>query len=167
MKKSLAVLLPVLVLALTAACSGPAAEEFTTRDAGTIRQQSDAFVSAYNEKQVAKILDLYAENSVFMPPNQPIIRGKEPLKNFYDDLLLKQGASNLKLNVDEVSGHGPIAYQSGTYEMDLKPTSGPTGRDRGKYLFVLRKMAGATGAWKYEYTMWNSDLPPSTNATAK
>jgi ketosteroid isomerase-like protein len=114
MKKSLAVLLPVLLLALAEACSGPAPQEFTTRDAGTIRQQSDALASACNEKQVAKILDLYAENSVFMPPNEPMIRGKQALKDFYDDLLLKQGASNLKLNVDEVFGHGPIAYQSGT-----------------------------------------------------
>jgi ketosteroid isomerase-like protein len=96
-----------------------------------------------------------------MPPNQPIIRGKEALKNFYDDMLNKQGAANLKLNVDEVSGHGPIAYQSGTYEMDLKPASGPSARDRGKYLFVLRKMGGVNGSWKYEYTMWNSDLPPA------
>jgi ketosteroid isomerase-like protein len=159
MRKSVAGVLPVLLFA--AACSGPAAEEFTTRDAGSIRQQSDALVAAFDEKQTQKILDMYAENSVFMPPNQPIIRGKEALKNFYDDMLNKQGAANLKLNVDEVSGHGPIAYQSGTYEMDLKPASGPSARDRGKYLFVLRKMGGVNGSWKYEYTMWNSDLPPA------
>jgi ketosteroid isomerase-like protein len=159
MRKSLAGLFPVLLFA--AACSGPAPEEFTTKDAGSIRQQGDEFTAAFNEKQTPKILAMYAENSVFMPPNQPIIRGTEALKNFYDDMLNKQGAANLKLNVDEVSGHGPIAYQSGTYEMELKPAAGAPSRDRGKYLFVLRKMGGANGAWKYEYTMWNSDLPPT------
>ena len=157
--KMCAGLLPALVFA--AACSGPAPEEFTTKDAGSIRQQSDAFVAAFNEKQTPKILEMYAENSVFMPPNQPIIRGREALKNFYDDMLNKQGAANLRLNVDEVSGHGPIAFQSGTYEMDLKPGSAAASRDRGKYLFVLRKMGGTNGSWKYEYTMWNSDLPPA------
>jgi ketosteroid isomerase-like protein len=157
--KMCAGLLPALVFA--AACSGPAPEEFTTKDAGAIRQQNDAFVTAFNEKQTPKVLDMYAENSVFMPPNQPIIRGREALKNFYDDMLNKQGAANLRLNVDEVSGHGPIAYQSGTYEMDLKPGSAAASRDRGKYLFVLRKMGGTNGSWRYEYTMWNSDLPPA------
>ena len=103
------------------------------------------------------IIDLYAENSVFMPPNEPIIRGKEALKNFYDDLF-KRGATNLKMDITEVSGHGPLAYQSGTYEMELKPETGTPGRDRGKYLFVLRKMQIG---WKLEYTMWNSDLPPT------
>jgi ketosteroid isomerase-like protein len=153
MRKPLGGLVSVLLLAT--ACSGPAPQEFTTRDAGTIRQRNNAFVQAFNTKGTPTILDLYAENSVFMPPNQPIIRGKGALKNFYDELL-KEGATNLKLNVDQVSGHGPIAYQSGTYEMELKPASGAGSRDRGKYLFVLRKM-GET--WRYEYTMWNSDLP--------
>jgi ketosteroid isomerase-like protein len=155
MKVLRAVLVPVVLLA--AACSGPAAQEFTTTDAGAIRQQSDGLAAAFNATDTGKILALYAENSVFMPPNQPIIRGKDALKNFYDDLFQKQGATNLRLDIAEVSGYGPLAYQSGTYEMDLKPPSGPPGRDRGKYLFVLRKMANA---WKYEYTMWNSDLPP-------
>jgi ketosteroid isomerase-like protein len=153
MNKSFAGLVSVLLFA--AACSGRAPEEFTTKDAGAIRQQNDAFVAAFNTKDVPKILGLYAENSVFMPPNEPIIRGKDALKNFFTDIF-KRGATNLRLDIAEVSGHGPLAYQSGTYEMDYKPATGTTNRDRGKYLFVLRKMG--TG-WKYEYTMWNSDLP--------
>ena len=155
MKKLLAGL--VTTLAFTAACSGPVPEEFTTKDAGTIRQQHDAYLKAFNAKEVQPIIDLYAENSVFMPPNEPIIRGKEALKNFYNDLF-KRGATNLKMDITEVSGHGPLAYQSGNYEMELKPETGTPGRDRGKYLFILRKMQIG---WKLEYTMWNSDLPPA------
>ncbi len=155
MNKSFAGLVSALLFA--AACSGPAPAEFTTKDAGAIRQQDDTFVAAFNTKDVPKILELYAENSVFMPPNEPIIRGKDALKNFFTDLF-KRGATNLRLDIAEVSGHGPLAYQSGTYEVEYKPATGMASRDRGKYLFVLRKMG--TG-WKYEYTMWNSDLPPT------
>jgi ketosteroid isomerase-like protein len=154
MKTSRAALITALLL--TAACSGPAPAEFTTKDAGTIRQQHDAFVTAFNGKDVPTIVALYAENSVFMPPNEPIIRGKDALTHFYERLFNTSGASDLKMDITEVSGHGPIAYQSGTYEMNLKPASGPAGRDRGKYLFVLRKLQIG---WKFEYTMWNSDLP--------
>ena len=147
----------IMSFVLAAACSGPVPEEFTTKDAGTIRQQHDAFLAAFNAKEIDKILNLYAENSVFMPPNEPIIRGKDALKHFYEELF-KRGATNLRMDITEVSGHGPLAYQSGTYEMDLKPETGLPGRDRGKYLFVLRKMQIG---WKLEYTMWNSDLPPA------
>jgi uncharacterized protein (TIGR02246 family) len=158
MKRSLAGML--VIAALSVACSGPAPVEFTTKDAGEIRQQHEAFVTAFNAKDVAKILDLYAENSVFMPPNQPVIRGKDALKQFYDALLTREGASDLRMDISEVSGHGPLAYQSGTYEMALKPAKGTAGRDRGKYLFVVRKMGNG---WKLHYTMWNSDLAPGDN----
>ena len=135
------------VVCLAAACGGTkSGEEFTMKDQTVIRGRSDAFVKAFNAKDIAEILGIYAENSVFMPPNEPIIRGKDALKTFYDDLL-KSGASDLKLNVGEVSGHGPLAYQSGTYEMEVKRASGTT-RDRGKYLFVVRKY---NDVWRYEY----------------
>ena len=148
-------LLAVTCLAAAGCGGAQAGEEFGMKDQQQIRERTDAFVKAFNEKNVADILTIYAENSTFMPPNQPIIRGKDALKSFYDDLL-KSGASNLKLNVGEVSGHGPLAYQSGTYEMDVKPASGAMTHDRGKYIFVLRRMADT---WRYEYTVWNSDLP--------
>jgi ketosteroid isomerase-like protein len=145
----------VALVSLAAGCSGAKpGEDFTMKDQASIRERSDAFVKAFNAKEVDGVLGLYAENSVFMPPNEPIIRGREALKTFYDDLI-KSGATDLRLNVGEVSGHGPLAYQSGTYEMEVKRAGRGT-RDRGKYLFVLRKM-GET--WRYEYTMWNSDLP--------
>jgi uncharacterized protein (TIGR02246 family) len=158
MKKSVAAVITALLF--SAACSGPAPVEFTTKDAGEIRQQQEAFVAAFNAKDVAKILDLYAENSVFMPPNEPVIRGKDALKQFYEKLFTREGASDLKLDIAEISGHGPLAYQSGTFEMALKPATGTAGRDRGKYLFVIRKMGAG---WRFHYTMWNSDLAPGDN----
>ena len=152
-------LLAVVSLAAAGCSTAQSGEEFGMKDQQQIRERTDAFVKAFNEKNVAEVLTLYAENSTFMPPNQPIIRGKDALKSFYDDLL-KSGAGNLKLNVAEVSGFGPLAYQSGTYEMDLKPATGAPGRDRGKYLFVLRKF---NDTWRYEYSVWNSDLPVAAN----
>ena len=149
MRKSVLMLLTVVCLA--AACSGakPGAE-FTMKDQTVIRERNDAFVKAFNAKDVDQILAIYAENSTFMPPNEPIIRGKDALRTFYTDLI-KAGATDLRLNVGEVSGNGPLAYQTGTYELNRGAV-----RDRGKYLFVLRKIADT---WRYEYTMWNSDLP--------
>ena len=152
-------LLPVVCLTVTACSGAKPGEEFGMKDQAAIRQRSEAFVKAFNDKAVDQLLTIYAENSVFMPPNQPVIRGKDALKTFYDDLF-KGGASNLKLDLAEVSGHGPLAYASGSYEMDLKPASGSSSRDRGKFLFVLRRMGDT---WRYEYTVWNSDLPPSGN----
>ena len=155
MRKSLLLL---SVVCFAAACSATKpGEEFGMKDQTAIRERTDAFVKAFNAKDVEQLLAVYTENSQFMPPNQPIIRGREALKTFYDELF-KSGATNLRMEVSEVSGHGPLAYQSGTYEMDVKPASGQPTRDRGKYLFIARRM---NNVWRYEYTVWNSDLPPA------
>jgi ketosteroid isomerase-like protein len=155
MRKSVLVLAGVACLAWACGTANPA-EEFGMKDQTALRERTEAFVKAFNARDVPQVLSIYAENSNFMPPNQPIIRGRDALKTFYDELL-NGGATNLKLDVAEVSGHGPLAYQSGTYEMDVKPAKGPSQHDRGKYLFIARKL---NNVWRYEYTVWNSDLPP-------
>ncbi len=155
-----AALCAVVALAMAAAaCGGPTQQEFTKKDAQSIRERNQAFVQAFNAGQVPQVVDLFADNSVFMPPNQPQVRGKAAVENFYNQLL-KQ-ASDLRLTATEVGGAGPIAYQSGTYEMALKGQA--MDHDRGKFLFVMRNLGGT---WRYEYTMWNSDLPPHTSSAA-
>ena len=156
MRKSVLFLLGVVCLASACSNASPG-EEFGMKDQAALREKTAAFVKAFNAKDVPQVLDVYTENSVFMPPNEPVIRGKDALKIFYDDLI-KRGASNLKIDVAEVSGHGPLAYQSGKFEMDQKAGGGAADHDRGKYLFIARKL---NGQWRYEYMVWNSDLPPA------
>jgi ketosteroid isomerase-like protein len=150
-----AVRIAAAVLALgAAACGNTPGQQFTAKDQASIRSNNDALVQAINAKDVGKIVGFYAENSTFMPPNRPIIRGKDSLKSYYQDFV--KDTSAVHLTVDEVSGSGPLAYQTGTYEMDTKNGKGQPYHDRGKYLFILRSLGGN---WRYEYSMWNSDLP--------
>src|SRR4051812_40750694 len=114
MRKTLMMLVGVVCMAASACGGSKPGEDFGMKDQANIRERGEAFVKAFNDKDVAQVLGLYAENATFMPPNQPVIRGRDALKVFYDDMF-KSGASGLKLNVSEVSGHGPLAYQSGTY----------------------------------------------------
>lgn len=138
------------------ACGGPAQDEFTKQDVASIRQEMTQYVEAFNGKKVDQILDLYTDNSMVMPPNAPVLRGKASLKSFYDDLVNDEGATALQMDLDDVAGHGPIAYQTGRYEMRFAAGEGTPRRDRGKFLMVLRELGGK---WRYEYTMWSSDLP--------
>jgi len=141
----------LLALALAAgACAGQGEEEFTRTDQDAIRKVTTDLAEAFNARDIDRILSLYADNSVFMPPNAPLLRGREPLKSFYSEFFTR-GATDLKLEPEDVAGQGPIGYQSGSYSMMVGP-----GRDRGKYLFIFRNLAGN---WRFEYTSWSSDLP--------
>jgi ketosteroid isomerase-like protein len=159
MKRPSATFVMFAIGLLASACGSSRQNEFTTQEAGAIREKNEAFVAAFNNKQIPQIIDMYAENATFMPPNRPVLRGRNAIRNFYDELLNQMGGTNLKLEVSEVVGHGPLAYQAGSYEIEYKPATGtaPRDRDRGKYLFVLRNL---NGPWRYEYTVWNSDLLP-------
>jgi ketosteroid isomerase-like protein len=142
-----------LTVAVSACATGAREQGFTRADQDAIRKNAVDLAAAFNEKQVDKVLDFYAENSVFMPPNAPLLRGRDPLKSFYSTMI-ERGATDLRLEPEEISGHGPIAYESGTYSIVYEKTGA---RDRGKYLLVLRNMAGT---WRTEKTIWSSDLPP-------
>jgi ketosteroid isomerase-like protein len=144
-------------LALTlgvGACGGPSEPAFGKADSDAIRKSTADLAAGINGKNVDQILTLYADNSVFMPPNAPLLRGREPLKSFYTDLVAK--VTDIQLESAEIAGHGPIAYEAGSYTMNIG-----TSRDRGKFLFVLRNLGGI---WRMEYTSWSSDLPkPAAN----
>lgn len=143
------------LLALTVcvgACSGPKEDAFTREDTDAIRKVAADLVDGFNAKDVDKILALYADNSVFMPPNGPLLRGREPLKSFYTNQVAS--STDLKMTPEDVAGSGPLGYMSGAYTLNVGER-----RDRGKYLFVLRKVVGR---WRVEYTSWNSDLPPAS-----
>jgi ketosteroid isomerase-like protein len=147
-----ATLVAISVCIGASACGGKKEAEFGIPDQQAIRETTSALQSSFNAKDVDKILSLYTENSVFMPPNKPLLRGRGPLKGFYEGLL-NGGSKDLKLTTGDVAGHGPLGYESGSYTM----TNGEV-PDRGKYLFIFRNM---NGQWKIEYTSWSSDLPPS------
>jgi ketosteroid isomerase-like protein len=147
--------LTIAGLALSAGlsgCSGPTEPQFGIPDQQALRQATTELEAAFNAGEVEKILPLYADNSVFMPPNKPLLRGRAPLRSYYD-AMLNAGSTDLKLTPGDLAGHGPLAYESGAYSM----MNGSI-RDRGKFLFVFRNLGGN---WKIEYASWSSDLPPA------
>lgn len=146
-----AVTIAALVLTLgVGACAGPKQQEFTLADAEAIKKSTTDFTAAFNNKEVDKVVDFYVDNSVLMPPNKPLLRGRDALKSYYGAEVARGG--QLTMDAQEVEGHGPLAYVSGTYSVSYSDGA----RDRGKYLRVLRLM---NGTWRLEKTIWSSDLP--------
>src|SRR4026208_935104 len=114
--------------------SGKTEPEFGIPDQQAIRAATTTLETAFNAKDVDKILTLYTEKPVFMRPNKPRLRGRDSLKGFYEGLL-NGGSKDLKLTPADVAGHGPLAYESGSYSM----MNGNV-HDRGKYLFIVRHL---------------------------
>jgi uncharacterized protein (TIGR02246 family) len=137
-------------------CGGSAAEPgFTPADATAIRQRTQEFEAAFNGKDPEKVAAFYPPESVLMPPNAPTVRGRDVIRDFYKELY-NQGGTDLEMETRDVRGHGPLAYEAGSYSINRRPKTGTPTRDRGKYMLIWRHQ---NNTWVIEYTIWSSDLP--------
>jgi uncharacterized protein (TIGR02246 family) len=143
------------VAAVASGCAAKTEPMFTPADASTIRQRTQDFEAAFNTKDPDKVAAFYPAESVLMPPNAPTVRGRDGIRDFFKELYAL-GGTDLEMETRDVRGHGTMAYESGTYSMNRRPSSGGATRDRGKYMLIWRNQ---NGTWTIESTIWSSDLP--------
>jgi len=158
MRSGVALFIALAAALGVAACGGSApSQEFGRADAEQISRMVQEFAAAYNAKDVEKIGTYFAGNASVMPANRSTLNGVEAVKGFFTERVTVDGATDLAIQMLSVQGHGPLAYFAGTFSLNLKPAAGPERRDRGKVIWILRKLAGQ---WRFEYQIMSSDLPP-------
>lgn len=146
----------IVALLLSAACSGNSGPRFEKSDADAINRLIEDLRTAFNAKDPAKAAALYSTTGVVMPPNKPIMRGRQFVEQYYKDRFA-EGASDLELTAADVSGQGTLAYASGDYRLNLVSSDGtqPARRDRGKFLWIFRE---SNNQWLIEYVIFSSDF---------
>jgi len=158
MRKSLAFLFALTAAVGLVACGGSApTDQFGRADAEQISKMVQEFTAAYNAKDVDKIGAYFTGNASLMPANRSTLNGVDAIKGFYKERVTTEGATDLAIVMLSVQGHGPLAYFAGTFTLNLKPADGTERHDRGKVIWILRKLGGQ---WKFEYQIMSSDLPP-------
>lgn len=148
-----------LAVLTCAGCSGGAGPQFDATDAASIRQAIQDLAEAFNAKDPAKTAALYAPSGVVMPPNRPVMRGRQIVEQYYVDRF-NEGAGDLQIEVADLAGQGTLAYASGDFRLMLTPADGgQPHRDRGKFLWVFRQY---NDRWMIEYVIFSSDFttPP-------
>lgn len=147
-----------LILVFTACSNGPTAGKFGASDVEAIRKAAQDLAAAYNARDATKIVSLFSGAAVVMPPNTATLRGPDSIKGFYESRWA-EGGTDLQIEARDIGGEGNLAYMSGTFSVVNRPPDGQERRDRGKFLWIARNLAGR---WLFEYQMWSSDLPPAT-----
>ena len=110
-------------------------------------------VEAKNAEQLVNAF--YAEDAQVFPPGQPLVSGREAIKQLWGAFvpLLKQ----ISLTTTRIEVSGELAYGTGTYEMTLSQPDGSTAEDRGKYVVVYRRQAD--GSYRAVADIFNSSQP--------
>jgi uncharacterized protein (TIGR02246 family) len=122
--------------------------------AAEISRITDAYVKASLAADVKAIAALYTDDAVEMPPNQPMVKGRAAIEQYYT----KQfgGTARLQsftLTHIESKASGDIGYDVGTYRQTITDGQHPM-NDTGKYTVVIKRTGGT---WKVAYAIYNSD----------
>ena len=113
------------------------------------------WAATYNAKDGAKLAGFYTEDAVYMPPNQPIAKGRAAIEAHFKQEF-QQGFTNLKLTPMASAISGSQAYEAGTATI----TAPGGGTENGKYMVVFKQVGGA---WKIAYDINNTDQPSAPN----
>jgi ketosteroid isomerase-like protein len=97
---------------------------------------------------------MYAEDAMMLPPNQPMVRGKQAIKAF-NQRMLDQVGGTISNRIVEFSVEGDLAYQVGTYAIRDAKTP-----DEGKFVNIFRRQQD--GSWKIHLAIYNNDKPVPT-----
>ena len=151
-----------VVIAMTGCTAATPAAVDTSADEATIKAMTAAWLDAYNAGDVEKIVAMYAEDAVLMPPHAPVASGQAGIRSFLQTDTAGAKSAGVKLIPGPATAGvvGDMGWESGSYTVN--DSSGKT-VDSGSYLAVSRKV---DGKWLLIRDTYNSDRPLPAPAPA-
>jgi uncharacterized protein (TIGR02246 family) len=128
---------------------------------GQIRSATAAWNDAYNSADLDRLMALYAEDAVSMPPGRPALEGRAAIESHFQSLFATFVAHH-ETSIVDLELAGDLAIERGRYTATFTPKDGNAPNSEiGKYL-VVRRQAG--NVWRIVWEIWNSQeqLPAQT-----
>ena len=133
-----------------------AAQSSAAADEQAIRANIARWLQLIEANDSAGIAQFYADDGVVMPPNQPLVTGRQAIAQYWQSMKAMPEASlTFQPERIEISSAGDMALDRGTYRFTGKSGSRAV-EDTGKYLVVWKKVGPD---WKVAADMFNSDKP--------
>jgi len=132
-------------------------------DIQAIRDISDKWQIAINAGDLDTLMSFYAEDTVKIPPNEPVIVGKEAVRSIYQ----KHFAEHIrqeKHEIVDIKVNGELAINHMIWSwIDAPKVSGESGEPKGNGIRVFQKQSD--GTWRVIYMIWSDEsLVPPTQA---
>ena len=122
-------------------------------DDSAVRAITKRFVEAYNRKDSAAAAQVYTDDAKVLPPNMPMVSGKEAIQAFWK-MAMDMGV-HLNLEAAELVVDGNTAYERGVATMTTQAGAAQPKTSKGKYVTIMRRQSDRS--WKLVLDIWNSD----------
>jgi uncharacterized protein (TIGR02246 family) len=117
------------------------------------------WMAAMNGKDIAKLMDMLAEDIVFLPPGFPPIRGKQAVEAMYKGFFEQFSKVEQTSSLEEVEVAGDWAFAWGTESTVLfLQAGGAPIQLAGRGLSILRRQPD--GSWRFARSLSNSAPQP-------
>jgi len=127
----------------------------TINSAATIRQIGKDWAEYWNAGNLDKVVAAYAPDAVYLPPHHSAVHGHDSIREYLQGPL-SHGVSDLVFDVTYIKHSGTVAWDVGTYRMNVPQNDGTKREDHGKYLTVWKRVGTK---WLIAADAWSSDLP--------
>ena len=117
-------------------------------------QMNRDFAKALVAKDATAAANLYTENASLLPPNEPMVTGRENIKNYWQEAI-DAGLVAASVKTIDASSDGDLGYEVGTFELKFQAEDGSIITDIGKYTEILKR--NAQGEWISIYGMWSAN----------
>lgn len=124
-----------------------------------IRRIDAAWSKDLQSKNLEAVMENYAEDAAFLVPNQPIVVGKQAIREWFQARIATPGYNaTFAPTKIVVSSAGDMAYELGTFAASAQAADGKTVRSVGKHLVTWQKR---DGRWRVAAEAISGDSPPA------
>jgi uncharacterized protein (TIGR02246 family) len=146
----------MLKLLLSVLCVSVLATAAAAQDVRQAIEQVNArFVEAFKAGDAATIASLYTETGRMLPPDATEISGREAIQAEWQSWI-DGGFKDLTLEAQEVEASGDLAYEIGSFSLQVPAENNDMVTASGNYVVVWKR--GAEGSWRLHVDTWN-DAP--------
>jgi len=154
MQKQHILLLTIVLLSISVvACQSPSTEA----DVNAINALQEEYTKAANEGDVESWVATFADDAIYLPPNQPAVNGKEAIRPWVISSFFEPFEIQLDVSFQEIEVAGIWAFANGTYNLSLtSKTDGQIIEDSGKFIDIFKRY---DGNWKFYRIIYNANSP--------
>jgi uncharacterized protein (TIGR02246 family) len=118
-----------------------------------IERANRAFEQAVAAGDVERVGSLYTSDAIAFPPDAPMVRGRDAIKQLWGGVIRDMGLKTVTLRTVDVERAGHTAYETGEATLRLEPRGGQASSAAIKYVVVWKR---ADGQWRIHRDIWNA-----------
>ena len=111
------------------------------------------FEDAVRAQDPDRIASLYTATAMAFPPDGPIVRGPDGIRQLWASVIKDMGLTEAALKTIDLEVHDDMACEVGQATLRLQPAGGQRASVDVKYIVVWQRVGGQ---WRLHRDIWNA-----------